>query len=239
MKFLSLFHLLLRAGLALTVWQYTATATAQSVQADEWISYRSAYKLMLQFEKYGKPKHLLQSHLQLANAQGQTLLDTQINLIAKTSQIGLQIDPLGRVKLPLIKTAYDENAELRLAGPVSGLQMRLSLALNVAYDGHFDANQLKLACEQALNFYMSVGDKRAQQKRCLAIILVYPGNVKMTAPMLKNEQNQTSYLTAPDLNYAEPGLKGQISYWIKLSQLSDKAQIISQQAPFAVLPVIE
>ncbi len=240
MKFLSLFHFLLRVSLALTVSQYTVAAYAQTAVAEEWISYRSAYKVMLQFEKYGKPKHLLQSHLQLLNGQGQAVSETQFNLQAKTFQMNLQIDPLGRVRLPLLKTAYDENAELRLAGPVQGLHLRLSLALSLPYDGHFELSQLKLACEQALNFYLSVNDKRALSKRCQAILLVYPANIKMPAPQLKNESGAITSLTAVEqASLLDQGLKGLSAYWVKFSNFHEKSQIISQQAPLAVLPHFE
>lgn len=240
MKFLGLFDYLLRASLALSTLSLTSAALAQSVQTEEWISYRSAYKLMLQFEKYGKPKHLLQNHLQLLNNQAQPFAEGQLSLQAKTLQMSLQVDALGRVRLPLLKLAYDENAELRLATQNQGLQLRLSLALALPYEGHYEASQLKSACEQALNFYVSVGDRRGVQKRCSGIVMVYPQNLKVIPPYLKFENGQLSVLTnAENVPNLEAGVKLQFAYFVKFSGLNDKTQVVSHHAPLAVFPVME
>lgn len=240
MKFSGLSHYLLRAGLAISVLGWGNLAQAQAVAQAEWISYRSAYKLMLQFEKYGKPKHLLQSYLQLINAQAQPVSETQLNLQAKTLQMGLQVDALGRVRLPLLKLAYDENAEIRLPGSAQIVHMRLSLSLALPYEGQYEAAQLKLACEQALNFYASVGDKRGLQKRCNGIVLVYPANLKVIPPYLKFDQGQTQVVSNADNPASlEPGVKQQLAYVVRFSNLTDKTQLVSHHAPLAVLPVFE
>jgi len=84
-------------------------------QAGEWVSYRDAYRAMVQFEKYGGPKNLLQSQLQVQSRDHAGLGEgAQLTLTGRTTQLNLALDALGRTVFPLQKVAYDENAALVL-----------------------------------------------------------------------------------------------------------------------------
>src|SRR3954471_17370879 len=95
-------------------------AFAQAAGEGEWVSYRDAYRAMLWFEKYSKPKNFLQNHYQvMPNEKGVATDGLRLSLNGKSTQLNLPLDPLGRAVFPLLKSAYDENATLRLSGKLS------------------------------------------------------------------------------------------------------------------------
>ena len=91
----------------LAAWLVAPHALAQG-QHGEWLSYRDAYRAMVVFEKYGKPKHFLQNHYQVSPRDaGATLDGLRLTLNARSLQLNLPLDPAGRVVFPLLKAAYD------------------------------------------------------------------------------------------------------------------------------------
>ena len=103
-----MFAMLLAAGLP---------AHAQA-PGDAWVSYRDAYKRMVVFEKYGKPKQLLQSTLQVAPKDKSAPLDgLRLTVSGKATQLNLPLDATGRAVFPLLKGFGREAMGSRVSSP--------------------------------------------------------------------------------------------------------------------------
>ncbi|HYD78953.1 MAG TPA: hypothetical protein VEC06_04030 [Paucimonas sp.] len=167
--------LLLKAG----------SAAAQSnepdgeVQDGAWMSYREAYKLMIRFEKYGKPKQFIQSHLQVVPRDKSVPMDgVRMTLIGRSAQLDIALDAAGRAVFPLQKSAYDDNARLvlvlnRKIGMYT-FQPRISIAPRA--DGVYEATDLRIACEQVLTYLRYIGDSAVRDKKCAGVIFSYAKN---------------------------------------------------------------
>jgi hypothetical protein len=164
----------------------TTGARTAGIQAEEsidgdWISYRDAYRLMIRFEKYGKPKNLIQNHLQVVPLippePGASLDEVRLTLTGPATHLQLPLDPAGRAVFPFLKSAYDDNARLvvnRKPGR-HALQPRISIVPRA--DGNYDAAELRNACQQALEYLQSTGRPGMQDRQCAGVRFSYaPGS---------------------------------------------------------------
>jgi len=162
----------LGACLSLLIAAAPAVAQAQP-RAGEWVSYRDAYRAMVQFEKYGGPKHLLQNALQVQpHTKGALGEGAGLVLNGKTVQTTLPLDALGRAALPLLKAAYDENAVLTPNRALGAFTTRARVSLALRADGAYEAADLRAACEQALGFARHT-DATARKLQCAGVRLVF------------------------------------------------------------------
>lgn len=146
-----------------------AYAVAAEVQAQQWVSYRDAYRSMVVFEKYGEPKNLIENHLQvMPKDQNVALGDVQLTLAGNGMRINLPLDPLGRAVFPLLKSAYDDNAALQLSMPLAHYVLRPRVSIKVRADGMYELAELRAACEQVLNYRRHV-DVRARNQQCVGV----------------------------------------------------------------------
>ena len=151
----------------------TAGLAVAQPRAGEWVSYRDAYRAMVQFYKYGGPKHLLQQHLQLVPREKGVLGEgVQLTLQGRSVQSSLALDATGRGVLPLVKSAYDENAVLAPNRPLGGFTVRPRVSLALRADGAYDAAGLRAACEQALGF-ARYAYASARTLQCAGVRLVF------------------------------------------------------------------
>ncbi|MYM38820.1 hypothetical protein GTP27_05710 [Pseudoduganella sp. CY13W] len=142
------------------------TAAAQEEQ--DWIAYRDAYRQMIWFEKYGKPKQFLQSHFRIRPREKGTSLDgLRLNLNSKTIQLSLPLDALGRAVFPFSKAAYDDNAELTLNRNASQFRTAAWVSIVTRADGVYAAADLRTACEQLLAYQQYAG--AAPGKVCVGV----------------------------------------------------------------------
>jgi hypothetical protein len=149
------------------------SARAQSPDAD-WISYRDAYRAMVVFEKYGKPKNLLQHHLQASPREKAAPLEgLKLRLVGKTTQLELPLDAAGRTVFPLLKAAYDENAALALNQKASAYVFRSRVSIAPRADGIYEAAELRAACEQALAWHRHVDASQYGARKCSGVRFVY------------------------------------------------------------------
>lgn len=151
-------------------------AHATDTQDGEWMSYRDAYRQMIRFEKYGKPKHLLQHHLQVSPKDKTASLDgVRLTLTGPATQLNLPLDAAGRTVFPFLKSAYDDNARLVLNRKPGQflLQPRISIAPRA--DGNYDAADLRAACEQALDYLRHAG-KPMQDRKCAGVRFSFAKN---------------------------------------------------------------
>jgi hypothetical protein len=153
------------------------SAAAQSHDGD-WVSYRDAYRAMVVFEKYGKPKQLLQSELQVSpREKGASLEGLRLTLVTKASQLNLPLDATGRAVFPWMKAAYDENAVLVLNQKAGMYRIHPRVSIALRADGVYEAAELRVACEQALAFQRYLDPGAYRDKKCVAVRFSFPHGV--------------------------------------------------------------
>ena len=152
-----------------------SAVAAASAPAPEWTSYRDAYRAMVVFEKYGKPKNYIQQHYQvMPREKGIGFEGVQLTVQGKTRQLVLLPDALGRVVFPFLKTAYDENAALVLNRTLASYVLRPRVSIVPRLDGQYDTAGLRAACEQALAWQRHI-DARASARKCVGVRFAFSG----------------------------------------------------------------
>lgn len=229
------FCLLLAAGSALA-------QTAQSAAAaGEWFSYRDAYKAMLWFEKYGKPKHLLQNHFQLLPRDGLAAVEgLQLSLSGQSTHLNLPVDATGRSVLPLLKAAYDENAELVLNAKASQYRYQARVSIAPRADGVYEAADLRAACEQLLAYQNYLGLAAARGKRCTGVRLAY--SRKSPDPLVQFRQAERNVLALPVSEgsaFFDEGNKNFKTVSFVFSAWPEKGQLLTHSAPLAISALLE
>lgn len=215
--------LLLAAGPA-------ASTGASELRDGEWVSYRDAYRAMVVFEKYGGPKNFLQSQLQvLPRERGAGLDGLELTLAGKSTELHLALDPLGRTRLPLQKAAYDDNAALVLNRKGVPFTVRPQVSIVPRPDGVYDSADLRAACVQALDFARHV-DASKRGRQCAGARFVFlrkgEGGVR-----LRREGGVEQALPLQD---AADGVQGVVYRFG-----TERAQVVTVNAPLAILPVFE
>ena len=214
------------------------SATAQ-VRAGEWVSYRDAYRAMVLFEKYGKPKNLLQSHLQIMpREKGGTAEGLQLTLSGFSTQLNLPLDPLGRTVFPLLKTAYDENAALVLNRKVSQYAFRSRVSLLVRPDGVYEAPELRAACEQALNSERHL-DASLRNKHCVGVRFVFAKKGVEPGVRLRNGGDQGSLPVLEGAAFGDDPEDGFKTVTYRFADGQDKGQVVTQNAPLAIAALFD
>lgn len=140
----------------------------------DWMSYRDAYKTMLWFEKYGKAKNLIQLQLQVLPKDKNIPIDSlRVHILGKTTHLDLPLDPLGRTTLPLLKAAYDDNAELVVNQKNGQTAFYFRTSINLRTDGIYEIADLRAACEQTLAYQSYVDSGANRGKRCVGVRFVF------------------------------------------------------------------
>jgi len=164
---------MLRAAFLLSLALLPACASAQ--EETDWIAYRDAYRQMIWFEKYGKPKQFLQNHFRLRPRDKSVSMDgLRLALNSKTAQVSLALDALGRAVLPFSKAAYDDNAELVINRKAGQFKAGPWVSIVTRADGVYAAADLRAACEQLLAYLRHGGE--AGGKRCVGVQFTYSKN---------------------------------------------------------------
>lgn len=211
------------------------SAGAQAHDGDA-VSYRDAYRAMVLFEKYGGPKNLLVSQLQVLPRERGALGDgVQLLLSGKATQVSLPLDPLGRTVFPLQKAAYDENASLVLNRRSGGFTLRPQVSVAVRPDGVYDVADLRGACAQALGFARYV-DASQRSRQCAGVRFVFPRKVEGGARLRRPDSpEQALPLTGAE---GEDGFPA-VTYRFNAGGAAERGQVATFNAPLAILPVFE
>jgi hypothetical protein len=208
-------------------------------QAGEWVSYRDAYRAMVQFEKYGGPKNLLQSQLQVQSRDHVGLGEgAQLTLAGKTTQLNLPLDALGRTVFPLQKAAYDENAALVLNRKGLPFVLRPQVTIAPRADGQYDTADLRTACAQALGFVRYV-DASQRARQCAGVRFVFPKKETAGARLRHVDGGEQALpVTAGAAFTGDPDEGFPIVTW-RFGTATERAQVVTYNAPLAIVPVFE
>ena len=225
----------------------TSQVLAQSVvdvnkkSDSEWISYRDAYKLMVSFEKYGKAKHLIQNRFQIVvKDKAINFEHLRLSLNAKSSVMNLSLDALGQTQLPLLKAAYDENAELNLSPKLSQFSYRSRVSIQLRTDGNYEVADLRAACEQTLTYMQYVEPSSVAGKKCVGIKFGFD----------KRDSNAGVEVRTPNqVNFGLPITDNGLIWSDNINSLrvaqfsfnggTDKGHLLTRTTPVIIVAVIE
>src|SRR5476649_1712847 len=133
-------------------------AQAQAMVESDWVSYRDAYRQMIWFEKYGKPKQFLQNHYRVVPRDANGATDgLRLILDSKSMHLNLALDALERATLTFSKAAYDDNAALKLNRKAGQFKFGPWVSIASRPDGIYEAADLRAACAQLLAYLRYVG----------------------------------------------------------------------------------
>lgn len=240
MKSLSAITAVLLLSTSLGLEAHTPDEPIRSRDA-EWMSYRDAYRSMLWFEKYGKPKNLIQYTLQIVPKDKTTNAEQlRLHLISKTIHVDLPLDTLGRTPLPLIKAAYDENAEIVLNQRAGQANFRFRINLATRADGIYELTDLRQACEQALAFQTYIEPNVMQGKRCVGVRLGFNRRDSIAMVEVKTTSQNSQSLAIVDNSAMWPDNAPilRTSQWMFTSN-NEKGQLITRTSPLIITAIIE
>jgi hypothetical protein len=217
------------------------TALAQSPDAD-WISYRDAYRTMVVFEKYGKPKNLLQHHLQASPRDKAAPLEgLRMRLVGKVTQLELPLDAAGRAVFPLLKAAYDENAVLSLNQKATLYVFRSRVSIAPHADGIYEAAELRSACEQALAWHRHTDASLYGARKCSGVRFIFAKKGGDAVVKVRKSAAEMQQLPVADgAAFAEDANTDSfrtVSY--KFADWPAMGQVVTQSTPLAIAAVFD
>ena len=177
-KYLLPVWLALAAPTALAAGQPGQTPSVEIVakRDSEWASYRHAYKAASNFEKMTRNRPLIQAHMQIVPRRADLSLEgLRIQLASETLTLDVPVDAIGRVTLPMLKQAYDDDAVLRLNRQNGNYRFTGRYSIREKEDGVYSAAELRAACEQMISAQREWGSRvRLMGKKCAGAKFVYP-----------------------------------------------------------------
>lgn len=206
-----------------------------ALQDGEWISYRDAYKQMIRFEKYGKPKHLIQSHYQVApKDKGASLEGVRLTLAGSSTQLNLPLDVVGRAVFPFLKSAYDDNARLVLNRKPNQYVMQQRVSIVPRADGTYEVTDLRAACEQVLDYLRHVGKASMQEKRCAGVRFSFAR--QGAEPVVRLRGAEHVQTLGVEEGSAFPDDAGPLFRTVRyrFPDAAEKGQLVTQGSPVAI-----
>ena len=211
---------------------------AGAQEGGDWIAYRDAYRHMIWFEKYGKPKQFLQNHLRLrARDAGVSTDGLRLSLHGKDAQLALPLDALGRAVFPFSKAAYDDNAELTWNRKPGQIAWGAWVSIVTRPDGVYAAADLRAACEQFLAYTRYAGS--AGGKRCAGVQFAY-ARTDAAQVRYQGGDGAATPLAAQD-GPAFPGdaASGFRVYAFRFHAHPDGGQVLTGGTPLAIAALLE
>lgn len=213
-------------------------AFAGAQEDSDWVEYRDAYRQMIWFEKYGKPKQYLQNHFRIWPRDKSVSTDgLRLTLNSKTAHLALPLDALGRAVFPFSKAAYDDNAELTVNRKAGQLRSGAWVSIVTRPDGVYAAADLRTACDQLLAYLRYSGE--AAGKSCAGVQFSYP----------KNDASQVQFHAAGGgiamLAAKEgPAFTGDVVatfrvFVYRFAALPEAGQIVTSSTPLAIAALLE
>jgi len=217
-------------------------ARAQAGETDsDWVSYRDAYRAMIWFEKYAKPKQFLQNHYRVRpKDKGASLDGLRLTLESRSLRVNLPLDGVGRVVFPFSKAAFDDNGELTVNRKAARYRFSPWVSIVSRPDGVYQTSDLRLACEQLLAYLQYVGDAYASDKKCVGVQFAYAKNEADPEVRLRRPERAPVLLPVKE----DGAFQGESAMTFKVVQFQfadwpDKGQVVTRGAPIAIATLLE
>jgi hypothetical protein len=217
------------------------TTDAGTSKGDAWYSYRDWYRSMIRFEKYGGPKQFIQNHLQVTLTDKKATMEgARLTLDGRSIHLNLPLDPIGRAVFPMLKVAYDENAELRVNRPAGMVALEHRISIQTRPDGVYEVADLRAACDQVLLYLRYSGGLSYSLKQCVGVKFSYPKDANSVVLKFKSLEHAQMLL---------PVTEG-AAFWgdtinafkvvsLHFSDWPDKGQIIANDVPLAIAAIFD
>ena len=142
----------------------------------EWASYRHGYKAASKFELITRSRPLIQAHMQIVPRRpGLSLDGLKLQLAGASVTLDIPVDAIGRATLPMFKTAYDEDAVLRLNRQQGNYRFSGRFSIREKESGAYSVAELRAACEQMIDAQRESGNRfRLMGKKCAGVRFIYP-----------------------------------------------------------------
>lgn len=220
-----------------------AGSTVGATPNADWMSYRDAYRAMIRFEKYGKPKQLIQSHFRVVpKEEGASLDGVRLTLASASGSLNLLLDGAGRAVFPFLKSAFDENARLQLNRSGNRYAMQQSVSIIPRADGIYEVADLQAACEQALTYLRDIGRPGMQDRKCVGVRFTYPRHADDPSVSVRGSEHRNALLPVEDA----PAFTGDagpvfrtVTYRFPLRADKGQGQVHTQQRPVVITAVFE
>ena len=215
-----------------------AVVSCAAQAQEEWVSYRDAYKQMVVFAKYGKPKNFLQIHYEVSPRDASASLEgLHLTLTGKNTQLNLPLDATGRTVFPLLKAAYDDNAVLALNRRMASYRFAPRVSIMSRNDGVYESADLRAACEQALAYQRFI-DASYGAKKCVGVRFVF-GNRADALVQAKYGQREAPLpvVDGPAFEGETVGVYRTATY--RFADWSAQGQVVSQNTPLAIAPLFD
>ncbi len=203
----------------------------------EWASYRYAYEASAFIGKFLRKRPLIQAQMQLRPLDPATpVTGLKVKLVGKTTDIEMVADDIGLVTMPQLKTAYDEDAVLRLNRPKGLYKFSGRFSIKERDDGVYSAADLSEACEQMIGAQRESGYRiRLWGKKCVGVKFVYPAADTAAAVDFHAPDDRVTAIAAVDGRPFEDDSMG--DYKIVVVRFADwpnAGRVVTREKPLAI-----
>lgn len=142
----------------------------------EWAGYRHAYRAAASFARMTAKHPLIQAHMQIQPLrEGLPMEGLRLQLQGETTSLELKADLAGRVSVPMLKQAFDEDAVLRLNRHKGNYRFSGLFTIRESADQRYAGATLRAACEQMLSVQREAGNRfTLMGKQCAGVRFIYP-----------------------------------------------------------------
>ncbi len=208
----------------------------------EWASYRRAYGAASMFEKHTRSRPLIQAHMQiLPRRHGLSLQGLRLQLAGETANVDIAVDAIGRATVPMLKSAYDEDAVLRLNRQQGHYRFSGRFSIKEKDSGIYSAADLRAACEQMLAAQRDAGNRfRLMGKQCVGVKFIFPQAT--TGPVLAfaGEAGTSTTIPATDgLPFEGTPLDAHKIAAYRFAAWPAQGNVVAAQRPLLIAPLYE
>ena len=232
--------------LTLSIAAAAAPASAQLIgdadaERGSWFGYRDFYQAMIRFEKFGKPKQFIQSRLRIvAQDKAMSWDGMRLTLAGKSVHLNLPVDAAGLAVFPLLKAAYDENAELRINRPNASVRLEQVTTIAVRADGIYELADLRTACDQVLQFTRYIGTPIFHEKQCVGVKFAYAKETADVSVKVRGADQHETKLPAIEGSILNDEVSNRLKIAIyRFADRTEAGQVVTNTAPLAIAAILE
>ena len=203
----------------------------------EWASYRRAYKGVSNIEALMRSRPLIQAHMQIVpRREGLSLEGLRLELTGETVTLAIPVDAIGRVTIPMLKQAFDEDAVLRLNRQKDNYRFTGRYSIREKDSGVYSAADLRAACEQMIGAQRDGGSRfRLMGKQCVGVRFIYPLASEGAALTLTDAAGKPAAIAAADaapFDRAPMGMYKVVTY--RFDAWPATGEIVTEQRPLMI-----
>lgn len=216
-----------------------AWAQPGPAEGEVWWAYRDAYRALVRFDKQASPKHLIQQQLQVqALAPGLAAEGLRLTLSGPRTALELPLDAALHTRVPLLKSAYDDNAALRLNRKPEAFALRVRISITPRADGQYPVAELRQACEQALDVQRQADPDRHRGQRCVGVSLAFARHGQPGVSLRQGGAVSPLPVAAGPL-YPGEAERGYAVVTLRWDGVAEGAQVVASSLPLVIAPLLE